>query len=172
MDIFQGSEITPMSRALDVLAARQRVIANNVANVTTPGYRTQDIAFSDVLKRLFDGEEGTGGDTAAVSAELKMLSEMEYRAGMHGSPGDPAYRELMDEIRALKQEAMSGASFDEDMTPFIVKPDGDFAQGQVNDVEADEEMSKLAETGLMYQVYIQALVKQIGRLRVAVNDRL
>ena len=161
-----------MSRALDVLAARQRVIASNVANVSTPGYRTQDIGFSEVLKRLFDGGDAGAADTAASSAELKMLSELEYRAAMHHSSADPAFRELMDEIRALKQEAMSGESLDEEMAPFSVNPDGDFADGQVNDVEVDEEMSKLAETGLMYQAYIQALVKQIGRLRIAVNDRL
>jgi flagellar basal-body rod protein FlgB len=35
--------------ALSGLAARQRVIANNVANVDTPGFKASEVRFEDVL---------------------------------------------------------------------------------------------------------------------------
>ena len=45
--------------ALNGLAARQRVIANNVANVETPGYIAGRVSFEDSLRAaLRDGEAG------------------------------------------------------------------------------------------------------------------
>jgi flagellar basal-body rod protein FlgB len=36
---------------LDLAAFRQRLIASNLANVDTPGYRTRDINFQDEMRR-------------------------------------------------------------------------------------------------------------------------
>lgn len=40
-----------MERALDVMSRRQQLLASNIGNVDTPGYRTQDIDFSAALQR-------------------------------------------------------------------------------------------------------------------------
>jgi flagellar basal-body rod protein FlgB len=52
--------ITPLlnvaERALDVASARQRVIAQNMANVDTPGYHARDVDFAHELKKLLSGE--------------------------------------------------------------------------------------------------------------------
>lgn len=48
-------------RRMDFLAARQRVIADNVANADTPGYRPKDIAPSAFAREL----AGTGSATLA-----------------------------------------------------------------------------------------------------------
>ncbi len=37
------------------LAERQKLIANNLANVETPGYRAQDVSFENVLYRQLQG---------------------------------------------------------------------------------------------------------------------
>ncbi len=42
--------ISLMWSALDGLAAQQQAIANNVANVDTPGYRRQSVPFEQVLR--------------------------------------------------------------------------------------------------------------------------
>lgn len=36
---------------MDLLAARQRIVAGNIANADTPGYRTQDIDFHEEFMR-------------------------------------------------------------------------------------------------------------------------
>jgi flagellar basal-body rod protein FlgB len=36
---------------LDALSARQKLVARNIANVDTPGYKTQDIDFQSELSR-------------------------------------------------------------------------------------------------------------------------
>lgn len=38
-----------LERALDLRGARQRVIASNIANEETPGYRAKDLEFRDAL---------------------------------------------------------------------------------------------------------------------------
>jgi flagellar basal-body rod protein FlgB len=40
--------------ALDGLARRQEVISNNVANIDTPGYRAQNVAFEGALQQAMD----------------------------------------------------------------------------------------------------------------------
>ena len=48
--------------ALNGLAARQRVIANNVANIETPGYIAGKVSFEDSLRAAI-----AGGDAGATS---------------------------------------------------------------------------------------------------------
>jgi len=50
MSIFTQEDVGCSSQVLDYLALRQRVVASNVANVNTPGYKTRDISFENVLK--------------------------------------------------------------------------------------------------------------------------
>ena len=40
-----------MERALDVMSRRQQLVASNIGNVDTPGYRTRDIDFKASLQR-------------------------------------------------------------------------------------------------------------------------
>ncbi len=48
-------------RALDVATARHTAIANNMANVDTPGYHTRDLDFGSELRRVLqDGDEALG----------------------------------------------------------------------------------------------------------------
>ena len=48
-----------LARLLDVAALRQDVIAQNVANVNTPGYSTMGVSFEDALKEsLNSGARG------------------------------------------------------------------------------------------------------------------
>lgn len=44
-----------LARTLDAAALRHRVIAQNVANVNTPGYRRKEVRFEDDLARALDG---------------------------------------------------------------------------------------------------------------------
>ena len=52
MDLLTNSNVPYLTKMLDVLAERHRVISNNIANVNTPGYRAKDINFKDVLASI------------------------------------------------------------------------------------------------------------------------
>jgi flagellar basal-body rod protein FlgB len=48
-----------LTRLLDVATMRQDVIAQNVANVNTPGYSAQEVTFEDALRQaLTPGQTG------------------------------------------------------------------------------------------------------------------
>lgn len=48
---IQDASMRAMSAALDGLAARQRIIAQNIANSETPGYIAGRVNFEDSLRR-------------------------------------------------------------------------------------------------------------------------
>ena len=53
-----------LNRTLDLRGARQRVIASNIANEETPGYRATDFNFLDTLQAA---QKGQGPVTLAVT---------------------------------------------------------------------------------------------------------
>ena len=52
-----------LGRFLDVNAFRETLVASNMANIDTPGYRTRDVNFQAELARAA-GWESSGGDAA------------------------------------------------------------------------------------------------------------
>jgi flagellar basal-body rod protein FlgB len=64
MRIF-GPVIQGLGQALDLYQTRHRVLAENIANAETPGYRARDLDFGSALTRAFDGgAEGGAADEA------------------------------------------------------------------------------------------------------------
>ncbi len=58
---YQGTRMSKTSSILDFLEAgiraeslRQKAIANNIANLETPGYRRIDVKFEELLAKLLD----------------------------------------------------------------------------------------------------------------------
>jgi flagellar basal-body rod protein FlgB len=70
--------------ALSGLAARQRVISNNVANVDTPNFKASVVNFEDVLRDAVAGRAGPqGGSQAALNARVSqalVVDDTEGRA--------------------------------------------------------------------------------------------
>ena len=56
MDLFDTTQIG-LERALSGSSLRQQAIAQNIANVNTPGYRRQDVDFQSALAAAWDGGE-------------------------------------------------------------------------------------------------------------------
>lgn len=64
-----------LNRAMDALAARNDVIANNIANADTPGFKRSQVKFEDSLRQiLVDG----GRPDADTLSRLKVETEVDY----------------------------------------------------------------------------------------------
>ncbi|WDF33759.1 flagellar basal body protein [Arthrobacter agilis] len=63
-----------MRSALDGLALRQRVTANNIANVNTPGFHAQRVSFEDALARSVSMGDGSVQATTDTSLEPTRLN--------------------------------------------------------------------------------------------------
>jgi len=60
-----------LENALDAASLRQQVIANNIANASSPNFRGQAVAFEDELKKAMDSNDDGGslGGVRAVSLD-------------------------------------------------------------------------------------------------------
>ena len=70
------SYINVLDRAADASWTRETVIGNNIANVDTPGYKRQDVAFEDVLKRELKSSKY---DTLKKAVDNVSLNKLEGR---------------------------------------------------------------------------------------------
>ncbi|MBX5476150.1 MAG: flagellar basal body rod protein FlgB [Clostridia bacterium] len=80
---FQTPDVAALSAGLEVLALRQRLIANNLANVDTPGYRRVDVDFAQAFAAALAGEtSGSNGavETRAVPSPAGTVADAVRRA--------------------------------------------------------------------------------------------
>lgn len=55
--------INLLEKMLDVSAIKHKVIANNIANINTPGYKKMEISFSDQLEKVIKDTSNNKFDT-------------------------------------------------------------------------------------------------------------
>ena len=106
--------ISTVHTALRGLTQRQKVIANNIANVETPGFVAQRVSFEDSLR-------------AAVSLGAPQIANV------------------------------------------AVTPSDHYANVNGNNVQLDDETMDLVDTGLQYQLMVEAMNAKFGLLRTAIG---
>ena len=68
--MFDNVTTVSLTSALDNLALRQRVTADNIANIETPNFHARRVAFESALAdNIADGGDGAVQDTVAQSLE-------------------------------------------------------------------------------------------------------
>lgn len=173
MDMFSQGFIPKYERSLDVLSARHRVIGHNVANVNTPGYRAKDVDFQKVLGNVFSSFEAVSGrneqERYIDGFERRIYENMEERVKRSYVPGNEAHEELIREISQLKYDIDPGFE-DEDLEPFTVNPVTLNDDSPYNDVEIDEQMTKMSETQILYDLMIAAVQKRFSQVRSAIKE--
>ena len=72
------SYINVLDKAADASWIRENAIANNVANVDTPGYKRQDVDFQDILERKLKSTKYTSLQDADNNVPLDQLNSRVY----------------------------------------------------------------------------------------------
>jgi flagellar basal-body rod protein FlgB len=111
---FGDVTMTALQSALDGLAARQRTTADNLANVSTPGFTAKRVNFEDALRAAL-----SDGSDPSVAPETLLST--------------------------------------------------DAARSDGNNVNVDSETLSMVDSGLRYQLAIQALNSKFGLLRTAIG---
>jgi len=71
---FSGAD-SYLQAAMSGLAARQRTIANNIANVDTPNFKASEVRFEDALKAAVSrGEADTTADQSSLNRSISRSS--------------------------------------------------------------------------------------------------
>jgi flagellar basal-body rod protein FlgB len=101
-----------LERYMDLLSARQRLVASNIANADTPGYKTKDIDFQAEFRSLIAGappnvREAGGlevkhdGNDVSLDREARLLAENALRF-------DVATSLLRSQVRAVRNAIQEG----------------------------------------------------------------
>ena len=74
---------------MDLLSARQKLVASNIANADTPGYHTEDIDFQTEFRNAISGAPNVmdvaglpmrnDGNNVSLDRELRLLAENALR---------------------------------------------------------------------------------------------
>jgi flagellar basal-body rod protein FlgB len=85
-----------LERYLDLLSTRQKLVASNIANLDTPGYKAQDIDFQFEFQSLTQGQSPdvvdtpglvikSDGNNVSLDRETRLLSENALRFSVASS---------------------------------------------------------------------------------------
>lgn len=72
------SYINVLNKAADASWLREETIANNLANVNTPGYKRKDVDFQSVLRRELGSMKYTSLDSKVEHVDLSRLNASTY----------------------------------------------------------------------------------------------
>ena len=70
--------INVLNRAADAAWQRNEAISNNIANVDTPGYKRQDVAFESVLQQALGNSRYQSMDDKVANVNLSRLRGRAY----------------------------------------------------------------------------------------------
>ena len=70
--------INVLNRAADAAWQRNEAISNNIANVDTPGYKRQDVAFESVLQQALGNNRYQSMDDKEANVNLSRLRGRAY----------------------------------------------------------------------------------------------
>jgi flagellar basal-body rod protein FlgB len=102
-----------LERYMDLLSARQKLVASNIANVDTPGYHTQDIDFQSEFLNAAGGSPRTigvpdlqvknDGNDVSLDRESRLLAENALRFQL-------ASNLMRSQIRVVRSAIQEGKS--------------------------------------------------------------
>ena len=90
--VFDRVNLPLFSRFLDASSTQQRVVAENIANVQTPGYKTQEVNFAEILRTKTSDFRNVG----------KKTDERHLDMGINGQHGTVK----VDEDSSLELDSM------------------------------------------------------------------
>ncbi len=80
--VIGNPRLAVMERALDGAMLRQKVIANNLANVDTPGFKAVEVTFEEQLKSLVKGNEDMYPLRTSHPRHLQVAGSPSFNVGM------------------------------------------------------------------------------------------
>ena len=131
MSALFGRTVTLIGEAIGFAARRHEVLARNLANVETPGYRAQDLVFQKELESVLKGR------VVPVSAL---------------PPPSPFGRETI--------------------RPALVYSNDTQRRLDMNDVDLDKQMVRVAQNTGYHSAMVQILMSQLNQLKLSISGRL
>ncbi len=137
------SKLSFHQSALRVRSQRQELIASNIANADTPGYKAKDVDFAAAMKNAMGGNSMSESGAASVAGIRPAQTSNMHLEGVGGNsenaPGEPLYR----------------------------KPAQDNLDG--NTVDMDVERNQFADNAIRYEASLTMITGQIKEMLAAIQ---
>lgn len=140
MKLFDTT-LTRLQESLDVRLVEHNVLAGNIANSDTPGYKPKALDFSQAMMAAQEA-----GSTQALTTTNAM------HLGPGGTSVDSSSRAMAAATSLVSDSSGTSANFDG------------------NEVDLDRTMAGLAENSLQYGASARAAGKKLAILRYVVSD--
>jgi len=110
LDSVTGS----LERYMDLLSARQKIVASNIANADTPGFKTKDLDFQSEFASALAGSQPQASEVAGLTVkndgnnvsldrEARLLAENAMRFNLASSL-------IKERVRMVKDAIQEGKS--------------------------------------------------------------
>jgi flagellar basal-body rod protein FlgB len=142
--MFQSSTIPVLEQVLKFTEARHGVLAGNIANIDTPGYRTRDLSSALFQEKLKEAVE---------SRHRPSVSNYQSYVGPAHSPGRDASAAQLDAFRDVEESLTD-----------ILHHDG-------TDVSIEQQTNEIVKNQQMHNLAVSVMTAQLRLLRVAISER-
>jgi flagellar basal-body rod protein FlgB len=144
--IFQSSTIPVLEQVVNFTEARHGVLAGNVANLDTPGYKTRDLSPALFQERLKE------------AIEVRKQPVTPYDSRSFGLTSvDSAQKHEADQLAAFSKVKDSMKS--------ILRHDGD-------DVSMEQQINEIVKNQQQHNLAINIMSAQFRLLKTAITERV
>jgi flagellar basal-body rod protein FlgB len=144
--IFQKSTLPVLEQVVNFTEARHGVLAGNVANLDTPGYKTRDLSPELFQERLKE----------AIEIRDQPVTPYDSRS-FESTSTDARLKHEADEMRAFEKVKDSMKS--------ILRHDGD-------DVSMEKQVNEIVKNQQQHNLAINIMSAQFRLLRAAITERV
>jgi len=146
--MFDSSTLPLLEQVVNFTQARHGVLAGNIANLDTPGYRTRDLSVEGFQERL----------KSAIAARDQAAS---LPPG-YGSPGQaansPLSRATHNNMQATWDEVRESAK--------------DILYHDDSDVSIEQQITEVSKNQMQHNLALTIMNSQFRLLRTAISERL
>lgn len=152
-DLFNNSTLPMLEHVVQFAQERHGVLAGNIANMNTPGYKTRDLsteAFQSSLKQAAKASRqpqagGSAGQAALLSERGLITSQTQIT--FDTMPGNDAYANVRDSMKS------------------ILHHDG-------TDVSLEKQITEISKNQSQHNMAIRLMATQFNQLRAAISERV
>jgi flagellar basal-body rod protein FlgB len=146
-NVFQSTTIPVLEQVVNFAQARHHVLAGNIANLDTPGYRVRDLSVEDFQARLRE------------AIEARHRRSPTSRADRPVSPGDLGY----PHSQAAKHDATM-AEVSRNPKSILYHDD--------SNVGIEYQVTEMAKNQMQHNLALAIMASQFRLLQVAISERV
>jgi len=140
--LFDSSSLPVLEQVVNFTQARHGVLAGNIANLDTPGYRTRDLSPVEFQNRLKEAIEARR--QAAISPTYAINAQLAGRTPATGHDG-------MDQVR----ESLKSILYHDN-----------------SDVSIESQITEISKNQALHNLALSIMTAQFRLLRAAVSERV